>query len=94
MIVFMATIRTRPETAEPVAEALRQLAGQTRAEPGCLSYTVHRSVDDPTLLVTVEEWRSQEDIQRHFEMPYVKDLMAQAPALLAAEPVFQTLLRL
>jgi quinol monooxygenase YgiN len=94
MIVFMATVRTRPETADSVAEALQQLAGETRTEPGCLAYAVHRSVDDPTLFVTVEEWRSQEDIQRHFEMPYVKELVAQAPALLVAEPVFQAFMRL
>jgi quinol monooxygenase YgiN len=94
MIVFMATIQTRPETADAVAEALRQLAAQTRSEPGCLSYHVHRGVDDPALLVTVEEWRTAEDIQRHFEMPYVKDLVAQAPALLAAEPVFRSFTRL
>jgi len=94
MIVFMATLRTRPETADQVAAALTQLAVVTRAEPGCLSYQVHRSTEDPTLLVTVEEWNSPEDIQRHFEMPYVKDLVAQAPALLAAEPEFRSFARL
>jgi len=59
-----------------------------------LSYQVHRSTDDPTLLVTVEEWRSTDDIQHHFEMPYVTDLVAQAPTLLAAEPVFRSFARL
>jgi len=94
MIVYMATLRTRPETADQVGDALRQLAGQTLTEPGCLSYTVHRGLEDSTLLVTVEEWRSQEDIKRHFEMPYVQELVAQAPALLAAEPIFQSFTRL
>jgi quinol monooxygenase YgiN len=94
MIVFIATIQTRPETAVTVAEALRGVAEQTRSEPGCLSYHVHRGLDDPTLLVTVEEWRTAEDIQRHFQMPYVTELVAQAPALLAAEPVFRSFTRL
>jgi quinol monooxygenase YgiN len=94
MIVFMATVQARPETADQVAEALRQLAAQTRTEPGCLAYAVHRGLEDATLLVTVEEWRSQEDIQRNFEMQYVKELVAQAPALLAAEPVFRSFSRL
>jgi quinol monooxygenase YgiN len=94
MIVYMATVRAKPECADPLAEALRQLAAQSLTEPGCLSYAGHRGLDDPTLMVTVEEWRSPEDIQRHFEMPYVKAIMAQAPALLAAEPVFQSFTRL
>jgi quinol monooxygenase YgiN len=94
MIVFMATAQARPETADQVAEALCQLAVVTRAEPGCLSYVIHRCTEEPTLLVTVEEWRSPEEIQRHFEMPYVQELIAQAPALLAAEPVFRSFTRL
>src|SRR3954453_7476664 len=49
MIVYMATLRTRPETADQVGDALRQLAGQTLTEPGCLSYTVHRGLEDSTL---------------------------------------------
>jgi len=94
MIVFMATLQTRPDTADQVADALTQLAVVTRAEDGCMSYQVHRATEDPTLLVTVEEWKSPEDIQRHFEMPYVKDLVAQAPSLLAREPVFRSFTRL
>jgi quinol monooxygenase YgiN len=94
MIVFMATLQARPEAADQVADALRQLAEQTRQEPGCLGYQVHRGIEDPNLIVTVEEWRAPEDIQRHFEMPYVKELVAQAPSLLAAEPVFRSFNRL
>jgi quinol monooxygenase YgiN len=94
MIVFMATVQARADTADQVAEPLRQLAVVTRAEPGCLAYMVHRGIDDPTLFVTVEECRSQEDIERHFEMPYVRDLIAHAPALLAAEPEFRSFERL
>lgn len=94
MIVFMATAQARPEVAEQLAGALLRLAEQTRAEPGCLAYNVHRGVEDPTLFVTVEEWRSPEDIKRHFQMPYVQEVLAQAPALLAAEPLFRTFTRL
>jgi quinol monooxygenase YgiN len=94
MSVFVATIQDRSETADAVAQALQQLAEQTSSEPGWLSYQVDRGLEDPTLLVTVEEWRTAEDIQRHFEMPYVRDLVAQAPALLAAEPVFRSFTRL
>jgi quinol monooxygenase YgiN len=94
MIVSIATIQARSETADAVAEALRHLAEQTRSEPGCLSYHVHRGLEDPTLLVTVDEWRTAEELQRHFEMPYVKELVAQAPALLAAEPVIRSFTRL
>jgi quinol monooxygenase YgiN len=94
VIVYMATVRARPECADQLAEALRQLAAQSLTEPGCLSYAVNRGLDDPTLMVTVEEWRSPEDIQRHFETAHVKEIMAQAPALLAAEPLFQSFTRL
>ena len=68
MIVFMATIQTRPETADQVAEALTQLAIVTRAEPGCLSYQVHRATEDPTLLERASRggsWRHHIKVSRN-----------------------------
>lgn len=68
------------------AEAERMLGGvaeQTHREEGCLSYALHRGLDEPNVLVLVERWRSRDDLDAHFAQPYVAELMAKLPELIS-----------
>ncbi len=43
MISFTVRLRFRPEDREEIAGFLRELAGASRREPGCVSYIPHTS---------------------------------------------------
>ncbi|WP_442943302.1 putative quinol monooxygenase [Nocardia sp. NBC_00565] len=45
----------------------------TREEDGALQYHFHEDVDDPSTFVFYEVWRSKEDLDRHLELPHMRD---------------------
>lgn len=69
---------------EELRRRLLALVEASRAEAGCINYDVHQSDEDPTVFVMYENWRERADLDRHFEMPYMKDIVAVLPELLRA----------
>jgi len=67
----VATIPTDPAAADAVRAGLADLVAATLAEDGCLTYEAHESAAVPGLYVTVETWRSQEDLDGHMQSPHV-----------------------
>lgn len=51
-----------------------EVLGATRAEAGCLDFTVHRDQTNPDLLVALERWGSREALDEHVAQPYVRQL--------------------
>ncbi|GAB3678952.1 hypothetical protein GCM10027597_21420 [Saccharopolyspora tripterygii] len=45
----------------------------TRAEEGSLEYHFHQDKDDVGTFVFYEVWRSKEDLDRHLELPHMKE---------------------
>jgi quinol monooxygenase YgiN len=83
-VVVAATFKVK-EGAEQEAESLiREVVRETHGEEGCITYALHRGVDDPGRFVLLERWRSRDDLDAHFRQPYVARLAAAADLL--AEP--------
>lgn len=81
LIVF-ARLVSKPGRADTVGEVLRRLVTATQAEPGSLSYLLHRDIEDPNVWILYETWRSRDDLAAHFAQPHMRDLVARAPDLL------------
>lgn len=81
----VATIPVRAELAEQAAVGLAELAEKTRAEDGCLSYDLYRSAAQPGTFVTIEQWRSAEDLDAHMGTPHVQQAIAEFGAMLTGE---------
>ncbi|MER5326103.1 putative quinol monooxygenase [Streptosporangium roseum] len=63
----------RPERAAELGELLLSFVEPTRREAGCLEYHIHQEGDRTFFLYEV--WRSQEDLDRHMELPHMKAFM-------------------
>ena len=63
--VLAVTWVARPGEEERVAEVLGALVPLARAEPGCLQFTAHRSVDDPRRFFLYEEYVDEAGFQAH-----------------------------
>ncbi|HUP02202.1 MAG TPA: putative quinol monooxygenase [Gemmatimonadota bacterium] len=85
-LTVVVRIKAKPGAEERVEQELRKLLPPTRREEGCINFDLHQSVDDAALFLVHENWVSEEDLGRHFEMPYIRSWIAQADALLA-EPM-------
>jgi quinol monooxygenase YgiN len=71
-LIVVARVKARAGKEEELRRELSGLVGPTRSEPGCISYDLHRSVEDPNVFMFYEKWRSREDLDRHLEKAYLK----------------------
>lgn len=84
-LTLIAFLRARAGAEEELGHRLDALVEPTRRERGCIDYQLHRSKADPALWVLYENWRSQADLDLHFQMPYLKTMLAEFPRLLAED---------
>ena len=70
--VVAATWVAREGEESRVGHAIEQLAGPTRAEPGCLVYRAQRSVDDPRFFLLYEVYESHEAYERHLDSEHFR----------------------
>src|SRR4051794_14052252 len=67
----VATLPIDPAHATEAAVALAALAAASREEDGCYGYDVFESTTAPGTFVTIEAWRSQEDMDAHLGTPHL-----------------------
>lgn len=85
-IVVTALVHVRPEAVDAALPILETAITATHGEAGCISYALHRDVDDPARFVIVEKWASSEALAEHAETPHLKQLFTDLGPLLAAPP--------
>ena len=81
----LAFLRAQSGQSDMLGNALLALVAPSRSEPGCISYDVHRSNDDPDLWMVYENWQSTADLQAHFALPHMRDFVGMVPALVAGD---------
>jgi quinol monooxygenase YgiN len=84
-LTLIAFLRAKPGADAELGRRLSALVEPTRLEPGCIDYQLHRSNSDPGLWVLYENWRSQADLDLHFQMPYLRPMLADFPQLLRGD---------
>jgi len=67
---------------------MRALVAASHTEEGCLRYTLNRDVSDPSRLLIVEVWRSQADLDAHFQAPHMAVFMASLESLDSPPDIF------
>jgi quinol monooxygenase YgiN len=63
--VLVVKMRTLEGKDDEAAEVMRELAGATRQEPGCIHYIPVRSVDDPRAFLFYEEYADRAALDAH-----------------------------
>jgi quinol monooxygenase YgiN len=82
MIRVVAHFRPKPGK---LAEAGRLLLGfttPTRAEKGCRFYDLHENAADPEDLTFIEEWDSEDDLERHGKSAHIQEGRKMMPDLM------------
>ena len=76
MITATLRIRISKSKEKEVVRLLRSLIGPTLVETGCLSCRLYRDVNDEYAITWMEQWRSQDDLNRHVRKPQYKRILA------------------
>ncbi|WP_444959113.1 putative quinol monooxygenase [Microbulbifer sp. ZKSA002] len=67
-LFIIAKISPKTEFFDQAKQAILSIVANTLEEEGCLKFAVH---EDGENLFLYEEWRSQEDLDKHYIMPYI-----------------------
>ena len=62
---IVARVVASSNVADQLAAEMRILVDQTREEPGCLQYKLHRGTEHPDIFVFIEEWGSKDAWEAH-----------------------------
>jgi quinol monooxygenase YgiN len=87
MIVVTGSIVGTPSTVDELLALSLAHVGRSRAEPGCLSHSVHRDAENPLRLVFLETWTDRPALLAHFAVPASRGFVDAATALAAEPPV-------
>jgi quinol monooxygenase YgiN len=88
-VVAVLTAKTGSE--QLVGDALAALVEPTRGEEGNISYHLFASGADPAVFITIEKWRSQDDLDAHMQTDHIKQTLAVAGEHLAQAPAVHPL---
>ena len=88
---FVAKMKAKPGKEGELREALLSLVPPTHAEPGCVQYDLHQSIEDPALFVFYENWTGERALGEHLKSSHVQTALARALGSLAAPPEFYRL---
>jgi quinol monooxygenase YgiN len=81
-IFVFARLHARPGKQHEVHQAMFDVQGSTRNEPGCLSYGGFQSVRDRDEFYIHSRWKDMAAFDRHIELPHtVRFLEAVEPLL-------------
>lgn len=68
--VVAATYVVREGEADAVMAAIQSATPLALAEPGCLGYRAHRSLEDPNVFFLYEEYVDEDAVRAHVESPH------------------------
>ncbi|MFD0826858.1 putative quinol monooxygenase [Neobacillus sp. M.A.Huq-85] len=55
----------------------REVVSETRKEKGCIMYTLHEDINDPSIITTIEEWENEEVIKQHNKSEHVLKIVPE-----------------
>lgn len=87
----VATITAKPESVDVVRAGLAALAAESLHEEGNVSYELFESASAPGTFVTIEVWRSEDDLDAHMQTPHLQKALSEFGEHLAAPPAIHPL---
>lgn len=70
--IISAQVKIKPEKVDAFVAAAKDVIEKSRAEAGCISYSLYQDPHDKTVFLFFEEWKNQEAVDVHFETEHFK----------------------
>ena len=88
-IIVIAKSKAKKGFEDQLETAVKAAIPPTHAEPGCIKYALHRSIEDPSQFVLIEKWTSKEALNEHLKTPHIQILFKKLAEIVAESPVIQ-----
>jgi quinol monooxygenase YgiN len=76
LLIVAGSVEIDPANRDAAIQATKAVMAATRAEPGCLEYTIAADLDDPGRFVILEKWVSADALEVHFTTPHMAAFQA------------------
>jgi len=86
MIVVVGRVSTDDDKRAALIRVGQAVARASRAEAGCRNYGLYADTENEHDFVFVEEWETEEALQRHFTTPHIAEFMQAITAVIVAAP--------
>ena len=67
MIIVTLHLKVAPEKRMHILETIRSMIGPTSVQPGCLHCDFFGSTQNDDILILLEKWESQENLNQHIK---------------------------
>ena len=85
MLILIAKFKIKSEYREEFINLSEGMLEPSRSEEGCIHYELLQDPFAPDLFTFYEKWRSQADLDLHFEQPYFNEFVNNLPRLVDGE---------
>ena len=93
MIKSLLEMEFAPDKVDDAMQILRSILERIRAEIGCVNCSVYQDTEMKNKIVFTQEWRSENDLQRHLRSDeYKKVLLVMEMACTKPEIRFDTVI--
>ncbi len=75
MFTVVARYYMKEGTEDLAIDLLKTVLPLARKEPGCITYTLNQSVDDPRQLMLFEQYVDEAAFLEHLATPYAQELV-------------------
>ena len=86
MIVVRFKMQCKPERAEQVMAALKEVIAPSRTTEGVISFDIGRDLSDPNAFIATEVFVDRAALERQESLPEVAAVMGLFETALVAEP--------
>ena len=94
MIYILASFEVKNDKLSDFIKLCNELIKESRAEEGCVSYHLQQNTEKENHLVFVEEWKSNEAIEKHNASGHFTRIVPLLVEMCENAPVIQTFSRL
>jgi quinol monooxygenase YgiN len=77
MLIVVARYLVTDGHESRVARLLRENAEASRAEPGCLEFSVYQEIDDPRVVLLYERYTSEDAFRAHRQTSHFRDIIEE-----------------
>lgn len=75
MLTVVAKAVVKKDKLEEFKKYADEIIKETRKEEGNASYHLYEDVKESNILTFIELWKSEEDLQKHFESKHFKEIL-------------------
>ena len=94
MIHILASFKVKNDKLSDFIKLCNELIEESRKEEGCVSYHLQQNTEKENHLVFVEEWKSNEAIEKHNSSEHFTRIVPLLVEMCEDAPVIQTFDRL